>query len=162
MPHLARTSWDFADGCQGWYRNPYGTQTIWAHDGVIEFFRTFAQRTPVAIRTRPKPFAAAPFKAFRVRLRLKPTLLRGDKFKPKGDEVVRLMWSREDKPILQKDGSADISSQASAKAVLDGEWHEYELPLADNANWTGTITELWFDPSDLLYVNAEIDWMRFE
>ena len=167
MPFYDRTSWDFADGHQGWYRNPYGTQTIWPHDGEIEFFRTYAQRTPVAIRTRPKPFAAAPFTCFKVMMRLKPNLGRGEKFKPKGDEVVRLMWGRVGHPILQKDPmsltvKADISAQSSAKAVLDGQWHEYTLPLAGNPNWNGTIDDLWFDPSDLLYVNAEIDWMRFE
>jgi len=162
MPFHDRTSWDFADGHQGWYRNPYGAQTIWSHDGEIEFFRTFAKHTPVAIRTRPKPFAAAPFKSFSVRMRLKPNLGRGDRGRPKGDEVVRLMWGRVGRPILQKDGSADVSAQTSAKAILDGDWHVYTLPLAGNANWNGTVDELWFDPSDLLYVNAEIDWMRFE
>ena len=165
MPFHDRTSWDFADGHQGWYRNPYGTQTIWPHDGEIEFFRTFAQRTPVAIRTRPKPFAAAPFSCFKVRMRLKPNLGRGTIGTPKGDERVRLMWGREGHPILHPHGdavTADVSAQSSVKAVLDGEWHEYTLPLAGNANWNGTVNELWFDPSDLQFVNAEIDWMRFE
>ena len=162
MPFYARTSWDFSDGHQGWYRNPYGTQTIWPHDGEIEFFRTCAKRTPVAIRTRVKAFAAADFSCCKVCMRLKPNLGRGDKFKPKGDEVVRLMWGRVGKPILQKDGSADVSAQSSAKAILDGQWHEYVLPLAGNPNWNGMVDDLWFDPSDLLYVNAEIDWIRFE
>ncbi len=166
MPFHDRTSWDFADGHQGWYRNPYGTQTIWPHDGIIEFFRTFAGRTPVSIRTRPKPFKAAAFKSFSVRMRLKPNLGRGDLGKPKGDEVVRLMWGRVGHPILQKKGAievvADVSAQASAKAILDGEWHEYTLPLAGNPNWNGVVDDLWFDPSSLQYVNAEIDWMRFE
>ena len=162
MPFYDRTSWDFSDGHQGWYRNPYGTQTIWPHDGEIEFFRTFAKRTPVAIRTRVKAFEAAKFACCKVRLRLKPNLGRGDVGRPKGDEVVRLMWGRVGKPILQKDGTADVSAQSSAKAVLDGEWHEYVLPLKGNPDWNGRVDDLWFDPSDLLYVNAEIDWIRFE
>ena len=162
MPFHARTSWDFSDGHQGWYRNPYGTQTIWPHDGEIEFFRTCAKRTPVAIRTRIAPFEAERFASCRVRLRLKPNLGRGDVGKPKGDEAVRLMWGRVGKPILQKDGSADVSAQSSAKAILDGEWHEYVLPLKGNPDWNGKVDDLWFDPSDLQFVNAEIDWIRFE
>ena len=63
----------YTDGgdLQGWYRNPYGAQTIWAHDGVLEFFRTFAGRSRASIRSRPTPFAAAPFTAFEVRMRLR-------------------------------------------------------------------------------------------
>ena len=169
MPFYARTSWDFSDGHQGWYRNPYGTQTIWPHDGEIEFFRTCAKRTPVAIRTRVKAFDAAKFTCFKVRLRLKPNLGRGKIGEPKGDEVVRLMWGRVGKPILREAGAdkplvfvADVSAQSSVKAILDGEWHEYTLPLKGNPDWNGQVDDLWFDPSDLLYVNAEIDWMKFE
>ncbi len=99
-------------------------------------------------------------------MRLKPNLGRGDLGRPKGDEVVRLMWGRVGHPILRKKDEievvADISAQASAKAILDGEWHEYTLSLAGNPNWNGVVDDLWFDPSSLQYVNAEIDWMRFE
>ena len=162
MEFAARTAWDFDDGVQGWYRNPYGAQTIRAHDGVLEFFRSFPGRSPVAIRTRLKPFAAKDFRAFRIRMRLKPNLLRGKECAPKGDERLRLMWGAVGRPIVKREGVTDLSGQVSAKAFTDGEWHEYELPLAENPKWTGEIDELWFDPSELWFINAEIDWMRFE
>lgn len=161
MERPDRTSWDFDDGVQGWYRNPYGAQTIRAHDGVLEFFRTFAGRSVASIRSRPKPFAADRFRALNVRMRLvaKPE---GGKGLPTGNEKVRLMWGREGHPILAPSGRLDVSAFAETPAFVDGEWHWYELPLEGNPQWSSTIDELWFDPSDLANVNVEIDEMSFE
>ena len=41
LPHIKplRTSWDFDDGVQGWYRNPYGTAYVRNPDGSIPFVR---------------------------------------------------------------------------------------------------------------------------
>ena len=157
----ARTAWDFDDGCdlQGWYRNPYGAQTIWAHDGVLEFFRTFAGRSRASIRSRPAPFTAAPFAAFEVRMRLRPA--GGNGPKPKGNERVRLFWGTPELPIFDKANVIQTRSSAAVPAKIDGEWHVYRIPVAENPLWKGMVDELWFDPSDLQHVTAEIDWMRF-
>ena len=157
----ARTAWDFDDGgdLQGWYRNPYGAQTIWAHDGVLEFFRTFAGRSRASIRSRPAPFTAAPFAAFEVRMRLRPAGGTGPK--PKGNERVRLFWGTPELPIFDKANVIQTRSSAAVPAKIDGEWHVYRIPVAENPLWKGMVDELWFDPSDLQHVTAEIDWMRF-
>jgi len=157
----ARTAWDFDNGgdTQGWYRNPYGAQTIRAHDGVLEFFRTFEHNSRASIRSRPTPFAAAPFKAFEVRMRLHPAA--NGKNNPKGDECVRIIWGTPELPIFDKTNTIQMKSSAATPTKIDGEWHVYRIPVAENPLWKGMVNELWFDPSDLQHVTAEIDWMRF-
>ena len=163
MERPARTSWDFdVDGDkQGWYRNPYGAQEVRAAGGSLVFFRTAAGgRSRASIRTRLTPFETSAFKTFSFRARLTPNLGRGQK--PKGKEEVRLFWGTPELPVFSKDFVVQDKSSAAVPAILDGAWHEYTIPVAANPFWKGKVEELWFDPSDLLYVNAEIDWMRFE
>ena len=158
----ARTAWDFDDGgdLQGWYRNPYGAQTIWAHDGVLEFFRTFAGRSRASIRSRPAPFAAAPFAAFEVRMRLRPA--GGNGPKPKGNERVRLFWGTPELPIFDKANVIQTRSSAAVPAKIDGEWHVYRIPVAENPLWKGMVDELWFEACQVKHSRVAIDWMRFE
>ena len=46
--------------------------------------------------------------------------------------------------------------------TIDGEWHEYEVPLAGHPDWNGSIDELWFEACELIHSRVAIDWMRFE
>ena len=160
-----RTAWDFEDGPQGWYRCPYGAQEIKAVDGKLKFFRTQSAKSPVAIRCYHQPFAAEKFGCLRLRMKLTANLAWGKIGSPKGDERVRLIWAREGHPItLNRGGDLDydLSAQTSVPAKIDGEWHEYRMDLHGDPNWNGIVTELYLDASRLQFVDAEIDWMRFE
>ncbi len=43
---------------------------------------------------------------------------------------------------------------------LDGQWHEYRLPVAQNPRWRGLITRLRLDPSTQRDVLVEVDFLR--
>lgn len=162
MPHLARTSWDFDDGVQGWYRNPYGTAYVRNPDGCLHFFRSFSQWP--AIRTRIQPFAAKNFKSLRVRMRLQPDPRRADtRRKPSAS----LAWGGPAKPLVRCDPSRgtvtlDTENQVHFMPIPDGSWHEYRIDLSKCPTWKGDIDELWFDPCAVGFTKAWIDWMRLE
>ena len=83
------------------------------------------------------------------------------KHDPKGDECVRIIWGTPELPIFDKTNTIQMKSSAATPTKIDGEWHVYRIPVAENPLWKGMVDELWFDPSDLQHVTAQIDWMRF-
>ncbi len=48
------------------------------------------------------------------------------------------------------------------KVQIDGQWHEYLLPVHENRRWRGTITRLRLDPCTNANVLVEIDYIRLE
>jgi len=40
--------------------------------------------------------------------------------------------------------------------LVDGQWHDYELPVSENHRWTGIVTRLRLDPGDHKNVEVEI------
>ena len=81
-----------------------------------------------------------------------------------GDKpAMRLKWGTTDEPIIGKGFVVDEKRcVASCPVVADGEWHEYELPLAGRSDWKGSVDELWFEAVNARHVRVAIDWMRFE
>lgn len=43
---------------------------------------------------------------------------------------------------------------------VDGQWHEYQLPVSDNSRWKGVITRLRLDPCTRAGVRVELDEIR--
>ena len=85
----------------------------------------------------------------------------GNGQKPKGNEQARIIWGTPELAIFDKANVIQTRSSAAVPTKIDGEWHVYRIPVAENPLWKGMVNELWFDPSDLQYVTAQIDWMRF-
>ena len=156
MEHLAKTSWNFSHDMQGWYRNPYGTAYLKTVDGAMHFFRSGANR--YAIRTRIAPFDASQFKAFRVKMRVtaNPSGLNP----AKGTEMLKLIWGTPELPIFSKDFVISDKPVCGQPVKIDGEWHEYTLPVSENPYWKGMVDELWFDPANLS--NAYVDIVEME
>ena len=157
MEHLAKTSWNFSHDMQGWYRNPYGTAYLKTVDGAMHFFRSGANR--YAIRTRIAPFDASQFKAFRVKMRVtaNPSGLNP----AKGTEMLKLIWGTPELPIFSKDFVISDKPVCAQPVKIDGEWHEYTLPVSENPYWKGMVDELWFDPANLSNAYVDIAEMEF-
>ena len=81
-----------------------------------------------------------------------------------GDKpAMRLKWGTADEPIIGKGFVVDEKHcVASCPVVADGEWREYELPLAGRSDWKGSVDELWFEAVNARHARVAIDWMRFE
>ncbi|NLG15475.1 MAG: hypothetical protein GX561_14890 [Lentisphaerae bacterium] len=156
MEHLDKTSWDFTHDSQGWYRNPYGTGYTKNIDGCLNFFRTMPDRP--AIRTRIKPFDAAKFKSFKIRMRITPNEAR----QPTGDEKITLFWGTDKHPIFTQNLLSTRHGITSIPVKIDGKWHEYTIPLDTCENWFGDINEVWLDPANLNFAWVDIKWMKFE
>ncbi|MBR4674863.1 MAG: glycoside hydrolase family 99-like domain-containing protein [Victivallales bacterium] len=156
MEHLAKTSWDFSRDMQGWYRNPYGTAYIKIVDGAMHFFRSNSNR--FAVRTRVAPFDASRFKAFKVRMRV--TQNPHGLFPAAGKEELALIWGTPELPIFSKEFVISDKPVCRLPVKIDGEWHEYVLPVAENPYWRGMVDELWFDPANLSMAYVDIASME--
>ena len=162
MPHLTKSSWSFAEGTEGWYRNPYGTAYLKNVDGHLRFFRN-GIKVP-ALRTRLQPFDADQFTQFLIRLRVTPCA----KFPADGEDPdgkkkrLALLWGGQDNPLILPDLSLTQENVAATTIIPDGEWHEYSIALASNPHWKGMIDELWVDVPRLKLGYFDIEWMRLK
>ena len=153
--------WDFDDGTMGgWYRQPYGGGELEVKDGCLHFWANFPRRN-YNIRQRVMPFKAKNYGRFRVRMRITPN----PKQMPASGKMydLRLKWGTQERPIIGSGLKIDNSRAMMSDPVkIDGEWHEYEVPLANHPDWNGMIDELWFEACELIHARVAVDWMRFE
>ena len=163
-PPLFRSSvqsWDFDGGSQeGWYRQPYGGGELEVVDGCLNFWTNWRRRN-YNIRQRVEPFEAGKYAKFRLRMRITPN----PKEPPVADKAydLRLKWGKVGEPIIGPGLKIDNSrNMASLPVTIDGDWYEYEVPLAGRADWNGLVDELWFEACELIHSRVAIDWMRFE
>ena len=49
------------------------------------------------------------------------------------------------------------STSARFDVRIDGQWHDYRIPVAQNARWRGTITALRLDPVSRPGIQVELD-----
>ena len=154
-----RPRWEFERSMEGWYRQPYGGGELEIKDGCLGFWVNWRRRN-YNIRQRVVPFAAKDYGAFRLRMRIVPN--------PKQMPVegktydLRLKWGTPENPIIGAGLKVDeVKSVASVPVAIDGQWHEYEVPLAGRPDWTGMVDELWFEACELVHSRVEVDWMRF-
>ena len=161
-PPLFRSSvqrWDFADSMEGWYRQPYGGGELEAKNGCLNFWVT--RLNNYNIRQRVVPFDAAKYRRFRVRMKITPNAKHG--LGDVKEHVMRLKWGTNERPIIPPSLFVDETHcVAKCPVTIDGEFHEYALDLAANADWRGMVDELWFEACQAMHARVAIDWMRFE
>ena len=160
MSHPERTHWDFADGAQGWYRNPYGARSVKAENGNLVFGMSYTGHNKAAIRTRIAPFESSENPVFTIRMRLSANEQYGKT--PDGSEKLTLWWGSDKSRIFDENFTVRNENSQSIPVQVDGQWHEYSMDLSNNPNWSGRrIDELWIDPVAMQYVSVDIDRMGF-
>ena len=151
--------WEFEDSAGGWYRQPFGAAEVKSKNGCLDFLVTVLRNFNV--RQRVVPFDAAKYRKFRLRMKIVPNAKTG-----LGDDktpVLRLKWGTKERPIIGPGLVVDEArSIAKCPVTADGEFHEYEIDLSANADWTGAVDELWFEACQVPHARVAIDWMRFE
>ena len=157
-------AWNFDKSTEGWYRQPYGCPvTLWENGSLV--FITYRDAN-YHIRQRLVPFEAKKYTKFKLRMKLEPNPVHGlGHFAACGRRTeMRIKWGVKDvAPIIESSLFVNPNYQIYHKEVFpDGEWHEYELPVADTPQWRGQIDELWLEAINALFVRVSIDWMRFE
>ena len=153
--------WEFDSTTEGWYRQPYGAAEVVTRDGCLVFVTTW--RHNYNIRQCVMPFAAAKYGKFKIRMKITPNAKAGLDMDDDSGPTMRLKLGTSDEPIIGKDFVVDQKRcVASCPVAADGEWHEYELPLAERSDWRGMVDELWFEAVNTHHVRIAIDWMRFE
>lgn len=161
MPHLERKSWDFNDGVQGWYRNPYGTRSVKAENSNLVFGMSFTGRNKAAIRTRIAPFDSSLNHVFKIRMRLSAN--EQYEKKPDGSEHLTLWWGSDTSRIFDESFAIREENSQSMPVCVDGQWHEYSMDLSSNPQWMGQmINELWIDPVAMQFVDVSIDCIEFK
>ena len=153
--------WDFDQGTEGWYRQPFGCPAVTWKDGAVHFVTT--RDNLFNMRQRLVPFSAKKYRTFKVRMRIVPNKVQGlGRFAATGIKM-RLKWGTVDEPVIGNYHAVDFENRvASAPVVPDGQWHEYETDLSKVYDWSGDVNELWFEAVNAAAANVDIDWMRFE
>ncbi len=153
--------WDFDSTTEGWYRQPYGSAEVVSRDGSLVFVTTRLDN--YNIRQCVVPFDASKYRRFRIRMRITPNARSGIGVGGGASPAMRLKWGTGDEPIIGRGLVVDPKRcVATCPVKADGEWHEYELPLAGRPDWKGAVDELWFEAVNALHARIAIDWMRFE
>ena len=151
--------WDFDSSTEGWYRQPYGGGEVENHDGCLTFVVT--RRRNYNIRQCVRPFDAAKYRTFRIRMRITPNAqwTADERDVPE----MRLKWGTRDCPIIRPGIVVDDKGCVAGCSVkADGAFHEYALDLSANPEWKGMVDELWFEACQIMHARVAIDWMRFE
>jgi len=135
-----RSSWDFADGTQGW-AGMMGTADVRAEDGEFRF--TTTTRDPALILQQR--ITAAEFAQVVIQMRVDGPM--------SDNECIQLFWATR---------SAKASEASSVRLPLrgDGGMHEYVLDLRANRRWRGRIESLRLDPCSHSDANIAIDEIR--
>jgi hypothetical protein len=142
LPELAaRLAWDFEDGVQGWAR-AMGVRDFRAEEGALQL--TTVSRDP-AISTGLDGVYARSVGAIRIRMKI-------DALESEG-EHGQLFWST-------PTGPATEATSLNFELIGDGQYHEYVLPVAENARWRGRITSLRLDPCSHAGAEVAIDEIR--
>ena len=113
----------------------------------------------MAIRTRIVPFEASLYKEFRIKMRVaeNPHGMNHSK----GTEKLKLLWGTAELPVFSSDFVISDKPVCSLPVIIDGQWHEYLLPVGENPYWKGKVDELWFDPANLSFAYVDIALMEF-
>lgn len=140
-----RGSWDLSRDAQGWDAG-MELADIRIEDGALTA-RT-AGRDP-AFFGPPMQVHASTKRTLVLRMRLRP--LRD--LPP--EDVAQVFWTTRSTPT---------SEEASVRfpVKLDGQWHEYRVPLAGNQRWRGLITSLRLDPCNHAGVEVAVARIHLE
>lgn len=142
MDIAPRSTWDFADGGQGW--GPMmGISDYKVESGVMSFVTS--SRDPAISAALPK-LRADKFSKLVIRLK--------EENVPEGKDVAQLFWD------IGQGTSEALSSRVDI--IADGQWHDYTIDLKANPRWRGKIASLRFDPGNTQGVKVSIEEMRLE
>ncbi len=140
-----RTSWDFAQGAQGWTAFMGLTDVREEHGALV----TRTTNNDPAFTSPPLQAKAREYSSVVVRLKL--ARADGKPF----EDAAQLFWQ----------SSRQSESEATSERFRisgDGQRHDYRVPLAKNNRWRGTITRLRLDPCNQANVNVELGAVRLE
>ncbi|HEY5915175.1 MAG TPA: glycoside hydrolase family 99-like domain-containing protein, partial [Verrucomicrobiae bacterium] len=137
------TAWDFAGTDNGW-NNTMQLDGLKVADGVLS---TRSTGNDPAFFGPPIRVAASDFSAVVVRMRLSRTT--GES----GVDSAQLFWRTA--RVAESE-----STSARFEVMIDGNWHEYRIPVATNPRWRGSVIRLRLDPVN--QPDIQIDISRIE
>ena len=140
-----RTSWDFADGAQGWSAL-MGIADFKAEDGRL-LFKT-VHHDP-AITTLLEKLKADNWSRLIVRLKAKAA--NGSET----SDAAQIFWSTTTSPVSE-------ANSLRTPFKVDGNFHDLVFDLKSVKNWRRTITSFRFDPGTKADLNIEIESIRLE
>ena len=86
-------------------------------------------------------------------VRMKLELAGGESFIARG---AKLYWTTSKAPAFCPESGVGFET------IGDGQWHDYEMSVSQNPNWTDTVTRLRIDPCMVFDVKVAIDSVRLK
>ncbi len=139
----ARTAWGAGAGLVEWI-NTMDLDRVHVDAGVLSCVTT---GTDPALFGPPMQAKAAEFKRVILRMRLQ---------KPLASSVVekaQLFWRTSRLPESE-------ANSMHFGVQLDGQWHEYSVPVSDSRRWRGIVTRLRLDPCNQRDVTVQVQEIR--
>jgi len=152
IPRSSRTTWEFNDDPEGWYRHPCGGERFRAQSGSLHFSRVRGDIP--AIQTQIQPFPANQFSQVVIRMKITAE-------NPPDGKQATFYWGNRESPIFHN-GHIQSVQCVTLPVVIDDQFHDYIFDLSQNAQWRDTVDHLWFDPINLGAARVEIDFIRFQ
>ncbi len=137
------TSWTFDTDTEGWGGMMHVRDMRW--DAGALCFQTTTNDP--ALRVATGDLKAREFEAIGFRMRIQGEGV--------SEAAAQLFWSVGN---LAMSGATSMSFPVQ----VDGEYHDYRLPLGEHPRWRGRVTSLRFDPCNIRGAEIAIDGVAFE
>jgi hypothetical protein len=136
---VSKTSWTFEKDSADW-RNTMNLDSSKVESGPLQ---------AVSVGNDPAffgpPIQARANEFSHVRLRMRLTAVDGKTSR----DTAQLFWASRRWPESE-------ASSIHFPVFIDGQWHDYELPVSENQRWKGVITRLRLDPANRSGMRVEI------
>ncbi len=143
LPETPRTAWEFERDDEGWNNSMQLTE-VRASDGRL---RARTTGNDPAFFGPPMQARAAEFSVVAVRMRLNQSAAGAPR------DLAQLFW--------RTSRMAESESTSERFTVhVDGQWHEYRIPVGQNPRWRGVVTRLRLDPGTRPNVEVDLDFIR--
>lgn len=142
-PSPSRTTWNFAEGDQGWAAGMNLTEARTV-EGALEARTT---GTDPAFFSPPLEIAASDYGVIEVRMRLTPKDGRA------AEDQAQVFWRTRQLPESE-------ATSIRFPVRPDGLWHEYRVPVAANPRWRGIVTRFRLDPGSRADVAVSLGRFR--
>ncbi|MCL4786109.1 MAG: glycoside hydrolase family 99-like domain-containing protein [Verrucomicrobia bacterium] len=138
-----RTAWEFEHDDEGW-NSTMQLSEVTAVDGRL---RARTTGNDPAFFGPPMQARTAEFSTGVVRMRLRQSGVGAPR------DVAQLFW--------RTSRMAESESTSERFSIhVDGQWHEYRVPVGQNPRWRGVITRLRLDPGTRPNVEVDLDFIR--
>lgn len=146
---LDKNAWEFESSAEGW-------------EGLMQLVNVRVEKGCLVGQTTgndpafvgpPMQIRASEYSFLVIRMRLTKIDVFPSTTRPAIKDIGQVFWRTKTLPESE-------ATSFRFEVTIDGEWHEYRLPVHENKRWRGTITRLRLDPCTKANIIVEVDSIK--